>query len=117
MGEGAARAYVVTYRRHADGVMMPMCLDLTLTPTGRMIGFTARTVEDPALPRVTVDEAGARDLARKATGLPTDSALLLARRVKGEWRPVRLVGSGRHSIVIDAATGERISGERGSGKE
>ncbi|MFE2319046.1 VanZ family protein [Streptomyces sp. NPDC059441] len=108
IGDGATRAYAVAYRRHADGVLMPMRLNLTITTTGRVIGFTARTVEDPALPPVTVDEAKARDLAERETGLKTDSTLLLAQQIKGNWRPVWLVGSGKQDIAIDAATGERI---------
>ncbi|MEV6531171.1 VanZ family protein [Streptomyces sp. NPDC051639] len=111
IGDGATRAYVVAYRRYAHGVLLPMRLDLTVTTTGRVIGFTARTVKDPELPSVTIDEAKARHLAQAETGLPTDSTLLLAQRIKGNWRPVWLVGSGKQDIAIDAATGERIGDE------
>ncbi|MDQ0961781.1 hypothetical protein QFZ66_005659 [Streptomyces sp. B4I13] len=111
IGDGPTMAYTVVYRRYADKVMMPMRLDLTITTTGRVIGFTARTVDDPVLPRVTVDEAKAKVLAKAATGLPSEAALLLAQQVKGEWRPVWLVGSGKQDIAIDAATGERIAGK------
>ncbi|SEQ36180.1 Glycopeptide antibiotics resistance protein [Streptomyces sp. yr375] len=110
VGDGPTHAYVVAYRRYTDGVLLPMRLDLTVTTTGRVIGFTARAVDDPALPSVTVDEAKARDLAEQATGLPTDSTLLLAQQIKGEWRPVWLVGSGKRDVAIDAATGELIPG-------
>jgi glycopeptide antibiotics resistance protein len=111
IGDGPTMAYTVLYRRYADKVMMPMRLDLTITTTGRVIGFTARTIDDPALPRVTVDEAKARTLAEDVTGLPSDSTSLLAQQVKGKWRPVWLVGSGKKDVVIDAATGERVAGE------
>ncbi|MGW7166607.1 VanZ family protein [Streptomyces sp. NPDC054884] len=107
IGDGPTMAYRVVYRRYADKVMMPMRLDLTIATTGRVIGLSARTVNDPVLPRVVVDEAKAKALAKTATGLPSESALLLARQVKGEWRPVWLVGSGEQDIAIDAATGER----------
>jgi VanZ like protein len=110
IGDGPTRAYVVVYRRYADKVLLPMRLDLTVTTTGRVIGFTARTVEDPPLPPVTVDEAEARHLAKQATGLPTESTLLLAQQIQGKWRPVWLVGSGKHDVAIDAATGELIPG-------
>lgn len=110
MGEGPTRAYLVTYRRYAQGAMMPMRLDLTVTSAGRLIGFTARTVADPAIPAITVDEADARDLAEKETGKPTDDALLLVQKVKNDWRPVWLVGSGGEDIAIDAASGDRIPG-------
>lgn len=109
VGDGATRAYVVSYRRYSGGVLLPMRLDLTVTTTGRVIGFTARTIKDPALPPVTVDEAEARAVAKDATGLPTESALLLAQKVDGDWRPIWLVGSGEKDIAIDAATGERIA--------
>ncbi|WP_167467466.1 hypothetical protein [Streptomyces rishiriensis] len=112
IGDGPTMAYTVVYRRYAEKVMMPMRLDLTVTTTGRVIGFAARTVDDPVLPRVTVDKAKAQALAKAATGLPSESALLLAQQVKGEWRPVWLVGSGKQDIAIDAATGERIAGKR-----
>ncbi|MEH0544526.1 VanZ family protein [Streptomyces sp. B21-105] len=111
IGDGPTMAYTVVYRRYADKVMMPMRLDLTITTTGRVIGFSARTVDDPVLPRVTVDKAKAKVLAKAATGLPSESALLLAQQVKGEWRPVWLVGSGKQDIAIDATTGERIAGK------
>ncbi|MCK8434178.1 VanZ family protein [Streptomyces sp. D2-8] len=108
IGGGATKAYVVSYRRYSEDVLLPMRLDLTVTTTGRVIGFTARTIADPDLPPVTVDEAKARAVAKGATDLPTESALLLAQKINGEWRPVWLVGSGKKDIAIDAATGERI---------
>lgn len=111
IGDGPTMAYTVVYRRYTDKVMMPMRLDLTITTTGRVIGFSAKTVNDPVLPPVTVDKAKAKALAKAATGLPSESALLLAQQVKGEWRPVWLVGSGKQDIAIDAATGERIAGK------
>ncbi|MFJ4563959.1 VanZ family protein [Streptomyces caelestis] len=109
IGDGATKAYVVSYRRYSGGVLLPMRLDLTVTTTGRVIGFTARTIKDPDLPPVTVNEAKARAVAKGATGLPTESALLLAQKVNGDWRPIWLVGSGEKDIAIDAATGERIA--------
>ncbi|MBT2674475.1 VanZ family protein [Streptomyces sp. ISL-14] len=106
IGDGPTRAYTVLYRRYADGVMMPMRLDLTITTTARVIGFSTTPSDDPALPRVTVGEAKARDLAHNETGLPTDGSVLLAQRVAGTWRPVWIVGSGKQDIIIDAATGK-----------
>ncbi|MDO0933117.1 VanZ family protein [Streptomyces sp. DG2A-72] len=110
LGDGPTRAYAVVYRRYTkDGVMMPMRLDLTITTTGRVIGFVAKTVDDPSLERVKIDEAEARALVRNVTGLPADKGLLLAQQVKGEWRPVWLIGSGKEDIAIDAATGARVT--------
>lgn len=108
MGEGPTRAYLVTYRRYDQGAMMPMRLDLTVTSTGRIIGFIARTIADPRIPAVRVDESQARSLAEKQTGKPTDKALLLVQEVKGSWRPVWLVGSGVGDIAVDAASGDLI---------
>ncbi len=109
IGDGATRAYIVNYRRYADDVMMPMRLDITITTTGRVIGFTARSIDDPNLPPVVVSEGEARKLAEKQTGLSSDSTLLLAQLVEGRWRPVWLVGSGDEDVVIDAATGEVVA--------
>ncbi|WP_158727293.1 VanZ family protein [Streptomyces sp. NRRL S-31] len=109
IGESPTTAYEVTYRRYAQGVLLPMRLDLTVTAAGRVIGFTAKTVEDPALPRVTMNEAKARALASSMTGTPSESALLLAQQIRGDWRPVWLVGSGNRDVAFDAATGERIT--------
>ncbi|SER03849.1 VanZ like family protein [Streptomyces sp. yr375] len=63
IGDGPTRAYTVIYRRYADGVMTPMRLDLTITTTARVIGFSAVTVEDPALPQVTVDASTGKPLS------------------------------------------------------
>ncbi|MEV0220053.1 VanZ family protein [Streptomyces sp. NPDC050704] len=109
IGDGATRAYTVIYRRYTGGVMMPMRLDLTITTKARVIGFTATSVEDPALPPATIDESRAKDIAGRLTGLPTESAVLLAQQVNGAWRPVWLVGSGPKDIAIDAATGDQIT--------
>ncbi|GAB1340125.1 hypothetical protein ACE1SV_67150 [Streptomyces sp. E-15] len=109
IGESPTTAYEVTYRRYAQGVLLPMRLDLTVTAAGRVIGFTAKTVKDPALPRVTMNEAKARALASSMTGTPSESALLLAQQIRGDWRPVWLVGSGNRDVAFDAATGERIT--------
>ncbi|MFJ3651605.1 VanZ family protein [Streptomyces murinus] len=108
LGEGSGRAYLVTYRRYKDSVLMPMRLDITVTTAERIIGFNARTVADPDLPTVTVDERKARELAHKASGRPTESTMLLAQQVSGTWRPVWLIGAGSQDIAIDAATGQRI---------
>ncbi|WP_340379260.1 VanZ family protein [Streptomyces sp. SS7] len=110
-GGGPSAGYTVRYRRYTDRVMMPMRLDLTLTAAGRVTGFSARTVDDPGLPRVTIDEARARTLAEDATGRPAGSASLLARRVRGAWLPVWRVDCARRPVTIDATTGERIADE------
>ncbi|MEU0060036.1 VanZ family protein [Streptomyces sp. NPDC006334] len=115
LGEGPTRAYMVTYRRYQDGVLMPMRLDITITTAKRILGFNARTLADPKLPSVTVDEGKARELAHDATGKGTESTLLLAQQIAGVWRPVWLIGTGSQDIVIDASTGQRIVNSSPSG--
>ncbi|MEU4087298.1 VanZ family protein [Streptomyces aureus] len=115
LGEGPTRAYMVTYRRYKDGVLMPMRLDITITTAKRILGFNARTLADPKLPSVTVNEEKARELAHDATGKATESTLLLAQQIAGAWRPVWLVGAGSQDIVIDASTGQRIVSSSPSG--
>ncbi|MFF4756811.1 VanZ family protein [Streptomyces sp. NPDC002514] len=112
LGEGPTRAYLVTYRRYRDDVLMPMRLDITVTTTKRIMGFTARSVPDPSLPTVTIDESTAHDLAHKISGQRPRSAVLIAQQVAGTWRPVWLVGSGGKDIAIDAATGQHITTDK-----
>lgn len=108
IGDGATQAYVVAYRRYVGGVMMPMRLDITITTTGRIIGFMAKNAADPVLPPVTVGEAEARKLSEKVTGLKSESTLLVAQQVGGRWLPVWLVGSGKNDVTIDAVTGQHV---------
>ena len=86
-----------------------------LTTAKRILGFNARTLADPKLPSVTVDEKKARELAHDATGKATESTLLLAQQIAGAWRPVWLVGAGSQDIVIDASTGQRVVDSSRSG--
>ncbi|MEW2303007.1 VanZ family protein [Streptomyces sp. NPDC006655] len=109
IGDGPTRAYTVTYRRYMGGVMMPMRLTLTITTTARVIGFTARSVEDPKLPKVTVGEAKARSIATKKTGRATEAALLLAQKVSDSWRPVWIIGTGKTDVTVDASTGAVVA--------
>ncbi|MFD8725479.1 VanZ family protein [Streptomyces sp. NPDC059629] len=109
IGDGSTRAYTVTYRRYVNGVMMPMRLNLTITTTARVMGFTARTIEDPELAKVTVDETKARSIAKQKTGRTAEAALLLAQKVSDAWRPVWIVGSGKSDVSVDAATGTVIA--------
>ncbi|WP_232542992.1 hypothetical protein [Streptomyces sp. QHH-9511] len=96
IGDGATLAYVVAYRRYVGGVMMPMRLDITITTTGRIIGFVAKNTADPVLPPVRVDEADARKLSEEATGLKSESTLLLAQQVLR--RHLRCPGPG-HAVA------------------
>ncbi|WP_189963382.1 VanZ family protein [Streptomyces violascens] len=112
LGDGSDAAYLVTYRRHRHGVMMPMRLDFTITKTGRMIGFTSKAVKDPALPQATVTENTARAQAAKAAGAKTTSAQLLAQQVGGQWRPVWLVGANNADVWLDGVTGQKVTPDK-----
>ncbi|GAA2114649.1 hypothetical protein GCM10009759_59070 [Kitasatospora saccharophila] len=118
-GEGGA--YVVTYRRYnADGVLMPMRVDVTVSTSGRVMASAARWDADPPLPRPVVAEEAAKErAAADAPGTRADSAFLLAKRVDGQWRPcwaVNLVGAGQSGAAgkvgfVDAVTGRVVARE------
>ncbi|MHC5902933.1 VanZ family protein [Streptomyces sp. S6] len=111
LGETPGQTYLVTYRRYRDGVMMPMRLNITVTPAKRITGFTARHTADPQLPTVTIDEPQARSIAHgQPEGRAPGPALLLAQKVGGVWRPVWLIGSAEQGVAVDAVTGRRVTG-------
>ncbi|MFD7538367.1 VanZ family protein [Streptomyces sp. NPDC059819] len=85
LDDGPHAAYLVTYRRHRQGVLMPMRLDFTITRSGRIIGFTSEAVRDPVPPRATVTVTGttARRQPAKTAGAEAASAQLLARQLDG----------------------------------
>ncbi|MFC8716992.1 VanZ family protein [Kitasatospora sp. NPDC057198] len=115
-GEGGA--YVVTYRRHnADGVLMPMRVDVTVSTSGRVMASAARWDADPQLPHpvVGVEAAEARAVA-DVPGARADTAFLVAEQVDGQWRPcwaVNLVGAGKDGAAavgfVDAVTGQVVA--------
>ncbi|MFI7337229.1 VanZ family protein [Streptomyces sp. NPDC050085] len=104
--------YQLTYRRYSDGLMMPMRLDISITSAGRIIGFTARPIPDPAMPKSTVSKAAAEDLVRRRTNVPPVAAVLLAQKVKETWRPVWMIGmpdgAKEPDLFIDAVTGQKV---------
>ncbi|MDQ0766988.1 VanZ family protein [Streptomyces canus] len=110
---GDQAMYHLTYRRYVDGVMMPMRLDITVTSSGRVIGFTARPVTDPTLPKAELDRSAAEALVRGRTGKSPTAAVLLAQKVAGAWRPVWMVGMPEGSktpdMFVDAVTGRKVT--------
>ncbi|MFE9118200.1 VanZ family protein [Streptomyces sp. NPDC007172] len=112
LDDGPDAAYLVTYRRRRQGVLMPMRLDFTITRSGRMIGFTSEAVKDPVLPRATVAETAARRQAAKTAGAEPTSAQLLARQVGGQWRPVWLMSEHDATVWLDGVTGRRVTPDR-----
>ncbi|MFJ2743600.1 VanZ family protein [Streptomyces sp. NPDC087440] len=101
--------FVVIYRRYVRDVMMPMRLDITITRSGRIMGFTSQPTADPALPSATISEKDAKLRTEKATGRKATSAKLLAQRVQGTWRPVWLLGVAGGDAYLDAATGRHVN--------
>jgi hypothetical protein len=115
-------ARLLSYRRYADGVLMPLRLDITVSSSGRLLAASSRLVEDPRLPHATVAMDAARSAAGAAhPGSRTDVAFLLAKQVGGQWRPcwaVNLIDPGKASATgsvayVDAVTGEVLPADQG----
>ncbi|RMB85880.1 VanZ family protein [Streptomyces shenzhenensis] len=109
--------YVLSYRRYVNDIMMPMRLDITVTSSGRIMGVTARLVEDPKLPKPELDKAAAEKRAEELTDLKAGSPVfLIAQEVSGEWRPVWIVNMIRDgesgpqgaAIYLDAVSGQMV---------
>ncbi|MCX4822963.1 VanZ family protein [Streptomyces sp. NBC_01142] len=114
VGDGPDSVYVVTYRRYFSGIMMPMRLDLTVTRAGRILGFTSRPERDPVLPEPAITEFDAKRLAGQQAKGKASSALLLAQRVGGNWRPVWLIGVNNSDVFLDAVTGLPVQPDKQS---
>ncbi|MFD8482897.1 VanZ family protein [Kitasatospora sp. NPDC059673] len=107
----------VQYRRfRADGLLLPMRLDIDVDPGGLVAQVNSRIVADPDLPAVTVTkEAAIAAVTSKHSG-PVKGAFLLALRTGGRWRACWAVtllvdpdpGKPGVSYVVDALTGEEI---------
>jgi glycopeptide antibiotics resistance protein len=112
---GNRALYVLTYRRYTNGIMMPMRLDITVTSAGRIMGFSALSVPDPALPKADVTREEAYDIVRRNSGATPEAAVLLAQRINGVWRPVWMLGmpDGHKEldVFVDAATGDFVTPE------
>jgi hypothetical protein len=112
-GNGETQVHVITYRRYAHGVMMPMRLDITVTSAGRIMGFTARSIPDPVLEKPVMDRNKAQTLAHEDSGKRPNGASLLAQKVNGAWRPVWMVSVGSEDneevVYVDGVSGNRVS--------
>ncbi|MGK5500477.1 VanZ family protein [Streptomyces sp. URMC 125] len=110
---GNRALYVLTYRRYTNDVMMPMRLDITVTSAGRVMGFSARSVPDPALPKVEVSREEADGIVRRDSGKTPEAAVLLAQRIDDAWRPVWMLGMPdghkEPDVFIDAVTGDFVT--------
>ncbi|QZY20235.1 VanZ family protein [Streptomyces decoyicus] len=115
--DGSRGPHILVYRRYVDGVMMPMRLDLTVSPTGRITGMAAQSTPDPKLPKAVVTWASATKLAERTAGGATAVPVkLLAQRVNRAWRPVWMVSIVRgpkktveSTVFLDAVTGSEVT--------
>ncbi|MFE9426791.1 VanZ family protein [Kitasatospora sp. NPDC006697] len=115
--QGEARA--ISYRRHnADGVLMPLRLDVMISAGGRVMSARALLTPDPQLPHPTVSQEIAEQQAvRENPGSRATDAFLLAKQIGGQWRPcwfVSLSSSGQDqssspSVYIDGLSGAVVS--------
>lgn len=116
---GKRGPHVLSYRRSVNGVMMPMRLDLSVSPAGRVTSMAARCTKDPKLPKAAVTEAAAKKQAERGAGHSVAKpGKLLAQRVDQAWRPVWRVGMApgpgqraKSTVFIDAVTGARVTPE------
>ncbi|MFF0298861.1 VanZ family protein [Kitasatospora sp. NPDC004614] len=105
----------VQYRRfRADGLLLPMRLDIDVDPGGRVAQVNSRIVADPELPAVTVTkDAAIAAVTSRHSGAVKD-AFLLAARTRDSWRACWAVtvmvdpaGPGV-PYTVDALTGEDV---------
>ncbi|MFE0650749.1 VanZ family protein [Streptomyces sp. NPDC059534] len=120
VGEKAELGWMTSWRRrNADGVLMPMRLDVQVDRSGRVTQLIALNIADPALPvpRITKDQAVSALVTQSgATGKgipqkPNASAELLAEERDGKWIPTWLVevqGTQLISGSVDAVSGRVI---------
>ncbi|MEU6013040.1 VanZ family protein [Streptomyces sp. NPDC047515] len=113
-GEGP---YILSYRRYANGVMMPMRLDITVSSAGRVMAINARSVPDPHLPEPKLDKSAAKRRAEELSGIKaSDDAFVIAQELSGTWVPVWIVNLIRDGetepsgavVYLDAVTGMEV---------
>ncbi|WP_327732525.1 VanZ family protein [Streptomyces nojiriensis] len=113
LGTSPRTVYELTYRRHANGVMLPMRLDLAVTSTGRILHVSCIPEPDPTIPTPVLNRETAETRAREHTGRTPTAAVLLAQKIGGTWRPVWMVGmpdgSPQPDVCLDAVTGTPVT--------
>ncbi|MEV6114803.1 VanZ family protein [Streptomyces sp. NPDC052109] len=103
-----SEARLVSWRRYRDDVMMPMRMDVVIRPGGHVASFTARHVQDPALPKVRISQGQAVKAASVALdGHPVASSVLLAARdERGRWRPYWMITP--KNVIQDGAVQDGV---------
>lgn len=116
LGTSPRTVYELTYRRHANGVMLPMRLDLAVTSTGRILHVSCIPEPDPTMATPVLNRETAETRAREHTGRTPTAAVLLAQKISGTWRPVWMVGmpegSPQPDVFLDAVTGTPVTPDR-----
>ncbi|MFD7121847.1 VanZ family protein [Streptomyces sp. NPDC059922] len=124
VGSKAELGWMTSWRRrNADGVLMPMRLDVQVDRTGRVSQLITRNVEDPVLqaPEVTKDAAISVFLDKVNSSGEKDPDLkvdveLIAKEVDGRWRTEWLVFAQASGDAItanvDAVSGQVITFNR-----
>ncbi|MER7533853.1 VanZ family protein [Streptomyces sp. NPDC097704] len=87
------QARVVQWRARADGVLLPMRLDLVVGGGRKVLSFAARNEQAPALPpvRMSREQATTKALAAHPDSRVTGSDLIARRDGRRQWRVVWLV--------------------------
>ncbi len=122
VGEKAELGWMVSWRRkNADGVLMPLRLDVQINTAGRISQLLTASTEDPKdLPKVSISQQTAEAAALKSimaeikgTKLKVADSSLMAVERSGEWRAQWLVtfedpkGEAFLTVTyVDAATGK-----------
>ncbi len=115
VGDDAAFGWMVNWRSQADGVLMPMRLDIQVNRSGRISQLLTRKVDSPIqLPDRRVPEeraaAAAQKLYASAPQVQVGRGNLLAVRRGAEWRvqwliPVTVAEDEVYPVYVDAESG------------
>ncbi|WP_434600115.1 VanZ family protein [Streptomyces sp. A5-4] len=96
VGDQAELGWMVSWRRkNADGVLMPLRLDVQINTAGRISQLLTANAEDPeGLPKPRISKATAETTALKSITaevkgikLKVANSSLMAVEISGEWRP------------------------------
>ncbi|MDV9186881.1 VanZ family protein [Streptomyces sp. SR27] len=115
VGKNAEMGWMSSWRRRdANGVMLPMRLDIQVDRTGAITQLIERNIEDPNLPEPKISRQKAIELFHQASKNAGSSeraadAELVAKSVEGSWQVHWLAFSETGLAVISATSGEIIS--------
>ncbi|MFF8513622.1 VanZ family protein [Streptomyces sp. NPDC015492] len=115
---GSNLGWIVEWRRWEGKLLMPMRLSIVIEPSGGITDLIARNVEDPKVPSVKIDRAGAwrafDSFHRIRSGQSSrEEPIYLMERSGNSWRvhwrlSARNAGL-MYSATVDATTGAIVS--------